>query len=274
MPSDSEEDESNKTTISIVAISDTHSQHSKIKFESTADILIHTGDLTQRGTKDELESVIDWLASLAFQHKIVIAGNHDIGLDKLCDHRARTRRPYPTAKQTDELISFMKKNRIIYLTPDRPTAQIDIRGSVLRVYGLPHSPLFLGPAAFMRDRKEDTWVNVTTSKSYDILLSHSPPRGILDQTRRGANVGCHHFLAAVKRVKPQAAIFGHIHEARGMERVKWDDGTSTLFCNAANMSLNGTIHPPIYFNIGIPESKNFNKDTVSKKALSFLLSSL
>src|SRR5947207_7376992 len=74
------------TTVSIVAISDTHSMYSRLKFDpaSNADILIHAGDLTNRGTKEELEDAIDWLASLPFKHKILIAGNHDVGLDKLC----------------------------------------------------------------------------------------------------------------------------------------------------------------------------------------------
>ena len=56
-------------SISLVAISDTHSAHAKVKFDanSSPDIFIHAGDLTNSGTKEELETVIDWLASLLYK---------------------------------------------------------------------------------------------------------------------------------------------------------------------------------------------------------------
>jgi predicted phosphodiesterase len=243
-------------SISIVAISDTHSAHSKLKFEaeSTPDILVHSGDLTMIGTKKELEAFIDWLASLPFKHKIVIAGNHDIGLDKSCTFHSQRRRhhgAYPTPKETDDLVKSFSKNKIIYLTPEHPSTEIEVNDVKLKVYGLPHAPDFLGPNAFMRDRDEDTWA--TCQGKYDILMSHSPPRGFLDEAHGNRHVGCDHFLAALKRVKPAVAVFGHIHEARGTKTVTWDDGSSTLLCNAANYShRNGSVAPPIYFTINLP----------------------
>ena len=53
------------TRVSILAISDTHSMYSRLQFDpdSDADILIHAGDLTNRGTKEELEDAIDWCVS-------------------------------------------------------------------------------------------------------------------------------------------------------------------------------------------------------------------
>ena len=232
--------------------------YSRLKFDvtSNADILIHAGDLTNRGTKKELEEAIDWLASLPFKHKILIAGNHDVGLDKFCTYRSpRAVHSYPTPKQTDEIVSLIRKNKIIYLTPERPSIELSIRDCTVRIFGLPHAPYFgFGPTAFMKDRAENTWADVRNSKSYDILLAHGPPRGILDRTRGGENVGCDHFLAAIKRVNPQAVIFGHIHEARGMATMTWDDGTSTQLYNVANLGLDGKVHPPTSFNINVPNS--------------------
>jgi hypothetical protein len=86
-----------------------------------------------------------------------------------------------------------------------------------------------------------------------ILISHSPPRGLLDEAHGNRHVGCDHFLAALKRVKPVVAVFGHIHEARGTKTVTWDDGSSTLLYNAANYShRNGSVAPPTYFTINLP----------------------
>jgi len=253
-PSNSEPD-----SISIVAISDTHSAHSKLSFdsESTPDILIHSGDLTDIGSKKELEAVIAWLASLPFNHKIVVAGNHDIGLDKSCSSITQRRRPgqYPTPKESDDLVKLFSKNKIIYLTPERPSAEIKVNDVKLKVYGLPCSPEFLGPDAFMRDRDEDTWAGC--QGKYDILVSHSPPRGLLDVAYGNRHVGCDHFLAALKRVTPAVAVFGHIHESRGTQTVTWDDGSSTLLCNAANYShRDGSVAPPTYFTIDIPKSRS------------------
>jgi predicted phosphodiesterase len=50
-----------------------------------ADILIHAGDFTRRGTLKEIDNFADFLGSLNIKHKIVIAGNHDILFDSKYD---------------------------------------------------------------------------------------------------------------------------------------------------------------------------------------------
>ncbi len=47
-----------------------------------ADILIHTGDLTLKGYREEYGETIDLLASHPAELKLVIAGNHDLTLDE------------------------------------------------------------------------------------------------------------------------------------------------------------------------------------------------
>jgi 3',5'-cyclic AMP phosphodiesterase CpdA len=46
-----------------------------------ADILIHAGDFTRRGTLKEIDGFSEFLDSLNVKHKIVIAGNHDVLFD-------------------------------------------------------------------------------------------------------------------------------------------------------------------------------------------------
>jgi predicted MPP superfamily phosphohydrolase len=66
----------------IVCISDTHSTENFILPDG--DILIHAGDLTRIGSSNELELVLNWLKTLTkFRLKIIIAGNHDVILDKI-----------------------------------------------------------------------------------------------------------------------------------------------------------------------------------------------
>ena len=60
--------------IRVLCISDTHCH--KPSSLPPADLLIHSGDLTNRGDVKEIQEQIDWLKSLDYKYKIVIAGNH------------------------------------------------------------------------------------------------------------------------------------------------------------------------------------------------------
>jgi len=49
----------------------------------------------------------------------------------------------------------------------------------------------------------------------DVLVTHTPPRGHGDFTVSGEHVGSVALGAAIERVQPALAVFGHIHEGRG-----------------------------------------------------------
>ncbi|SFS33448.1 hypothetical protein SAMN05660206_101200 [Sphingobacterium wenxiniae] len=49
----------------------------------------------------------------------------------------------------------------------------------------------------------------------DILITHGPPFGILDETVYGKRTGGEELLLRVYQVKPKYHIFGHIHEDHG-----------------------------------------------------------
>ena len=243
----------NNSVISVVAVSDTHSMHSKLPNDwPVADLFIHTGDLTQHGTKEELQSTLEWLGNIPYMHKIVIAGNHDIGFDKSCTHRsalARRAGTYATCEEIDTLISSVHEHNFIYLSPDNPSVELLIKGCRVRIYGLPFSPISIGPSAFMKPRSDNTWSQVGMEGQYDILLSHAPPRGFLDENRRNEHIGCDHFLAAITRVKPSVAVFGHVHEAHGSDVITWPDGTTTVLYNAAIMNRDQRISPLTLFDM-------------------------
>jgi len=60
--------------------------------------------------------------------------------------------------------------------------------------------------------------------SNTILMLHCPPKGYFDKTPRGDNGGSGAILKVIKEKKPLVALFGHIHEHRGMQRL----GPTTL----------------------------------------------
>ena len=157
---------------------------------------------------------------------------------------------YAKAEETDALIYLMRQSGIIYLSPEAPSVEISIRECNVKIYGLPFSPLSPGPSAFMRSRSEDTWANV--HGNYDILVSHAPPKGHLDQTRFLDHIGCTHFLAAIKRLRPRAAIFGNVYESRGKETRIWGHGRCTVLYNVALMNRDQTLSLPTAFNLTVP----------------------
>ncbi|SEO74840.1 Predicted phosphoesterase [Salinihabitans flavidus] len=51
----------------------------------------------------------------------------------------------------------------------------------------------------------------------DILVLHSPPKGVADSTSSGQSVGSTAIRDAIARIQPRLAVCGHIHDAWGQE---------------------------------------------------------
>lgn len=60
----------------IVCVSDTHGYNpAELGFNlPSGDVLIHAGDLSNRGTKSELKRTLKWIEEADYEVKIVIAG--------------------------------------------------------------------------------------------------------------------------------------------------------------------------------------------------------
>ena len=48
-----------------------------------------------------------------------------------------------------------------------------------------------------------------------VLVSHSPPQGVLDRSSQGKHLGSTAVLAAMQRTTPQLVVCGHIHASSG-----------------------------------------------------------
>ncbi|MCH2046564.1 MAG: metallophosphatase domain-containing protein [Saprospiraceae bacterium] len=177
----------------IVAISDTHGLHHQIKIPE-GDLLIHTGDVSDRGEPAEIEDFLEWFSSQPHQYKVFIAGNHDFYFEKY----------------SPEVITAKIPNNITYLYESGCT----IEG--IKIWGSPFSPIPYRRWAFNRERGADIqphWDKIP--ENLDILLVHGPAYGILDKTTRDQHVGCENLKETLKIKQPKLFIFGHIHEARG-----------------------------------------------------------
>ncbi|MBX2883864.1 MAG: metallophosphatase domain-containing protein [Granulosicoccus sp.] len=180
----------------LVCISDTHGDHEQMSLPS-GDVLIHAGDLTAHGKKNETEQFMQWFGNQPFAHKLCVAGNHD------------------TFMESDpELASEYAKDNGVVLLNDSGYQVANVN-----FWGSPITPRFLD-WSFMRDPGEPIeahWRLIP--ENTDVLITHGPPHGILDQIRRPAGhlecTGCPSLYERIQLVLPAKHIFGHIHEAYG-----------------------------------------------------------
>jgi Icc-related predicted phosphoesterase len=71
----------------------------------------------------------------------------------------------------------------------------------------------------------------------DILITHGPPRGILDCSPGAAeHAGCLELSNVVTHLGPKLHVFGHIHGAHWIV-----SSERTLFVNAALLGLDGEL---------------------------------
>ena len=197
------------TPIVVVCISDTHCTTPPLP---PGDLLVHAGDLTDKGDFEELQAQIDWLKAQCHQHKIVIGGNHD----RLLDKQYVERFPDRICESEGKAKADLDWGDVIYL--ENSPITLDFAGGdggrrKLTVYGCPLTPM-CGTFAFQYPPIREVWEGRVPDGT-DLLLTHGPPRGHLDSPWQG----CPQLLAEICRVRPKLVVFGHIHGARGCEEM-------------------------------------------------------
>jgi Icc-related predicted phosphoesterase len=182
------------------------------------DLLIVGGDLTARDEPIQYGKFAAWMDRQKYTKKILIAGNHDtyfqkegfesikdvyddIGVDYLCDSGTEFRY-WPPLKPGME---------------DGTTLQI----KDYKIWGIPWTKRFIGmnPHCMAFTYYDENWFyDEKVAKipvDVDILITHSPPYGILDETFDGIKAGSKSLMKGIEKVLPEVVIFGHIHEQGG-----------------------------------------------------------
>ena len=173
----------------LICLADTHNQHLDIPIPE-GDILIHAGDCTDAGTLNETKDFLNWFSSQPHKHKLLVPGNHDFFFEK------------PGIEE------YIPED--VHLLID---AGFEIEG--IKFWGSPMTP-GLDNWAFNRERgkkikKHWNLIPGTT----DVLITHTPPYGILDEIGSGVKLGCEELTQFLKIVQPSYHLFGHIHHAAG-----------------------------------------------------------
>lgn len=125
----------------------------------------------------------------------------------------------------------------------------------ISIYGAPWNPLFNDYAcdAFALPRGEvlkRKWDMMPSG--LDILITHTPPSGILDRNGPVSH-GCTDLAAAVASLKPKYHIFGHIHNRHGV--IKHGE---TCYVNANVQGKNGVLRSPLLLDYDSGEILNIN----------------
>lgn len=176
----------------ILCLSDTHGKHGLLKNLPQADVIIHAGDVTSDGSERSAVDFMDWFSKLDCKYKVFIAGNHDWFFER-------------------EPPAYIQKNipeNVVYLND----SGVSIEG--VNFWGSPISPEFFN-WAFNRKRGREInkhWKLIP--KNTDVLITHGPPFGILDNVY-GRPVGCEELAKRVETIQPKLHLFGHIHGEYG-----------------------------------------------------------
>lgn len=193
----------------IVHISDTHGCNLSNLNIPECDILVHSGDLTNVGEIYQVVEIFEWFRKQKARHIVFIAGNHDRSFDlQFCRdwkkeevyHRVKT-----LIDDLSENIHYLENSSVII--------------NDIKFWGSPITPDFFPQSwAFNKPRgKEIKKIWGKIPKDTDVLITHGPPKGILDETITFIRTGCEELLKVVSKSNNNIRLhlFGHIHEAYG-----------------------------------------------------------
>ena len=206
--------------VSLLHLSDTHGLHRTINTDTSlaaGDILIHTGDWTNRGRADVHADFNDWLGEIKhkFKYIVVVAGNHEWSDPSLAT----------TITSPKAYLSSQLSNATHVLEHEG----VELCG--VRIYGSPWLPGARHGWPEIQVSKDTAATDARGSTSTvrhrfseippgcDVLLTHGPPRGVFDVCESKCSWGSSVALRdAITTAAPAVHCFGHLHEQRGTWR--------------------------------------------------------
>ena len=159
----------------IFAFADTHGEHRQLEIPADTDILICAGDAVEDDMKGgEYDDFLDWFAAQPGKYKIFVPGNHELSFD---------------IDAADAIRPLFAERGIILLEDAVDEFDGVVIGSI---------------SGNSRIADEDIPTDL------DILVTHYPPMGILDE-----GFGSPEVLNFVLKAKPAYHLFGHVHKTAG-----------------------------------------------------------
>lgn len=213
----------------IVSISDLHAKHRHIEVPK-GDTIICAGDISNKGEFEIIKDFIFWFKDLPHKNKILIFGNHELGMDK-------------PSKKKKEILKYIEEFGIHYL--EDSSIIIDN----IYFYGSPYTPFFHNWAWNLpRDGKELAQKWGAIPNQTNVLITHGPPYQILDLAPRGffdhEHTGCKLLSERIWELPNlKAHVFGHIHYSRGIQKEYGITFANSCICNEQYNPIN---HPHVF----------------------------
>lgn len=174
------------------------------------------------------------MAAIPAELRLVIAGNHDLSLDRAYVDSHKDEEDYEDDVEEHEAAwalwkgEHAKQAGVMFLEEGLHTFTLK-SGVHFTVYASPKTPAFMDWAD-MYGPETDPFnapdaPRPVPSTGVDIMMTHGPPSGQLGMMPNGEDLGCEELRKALERAKPKLHCFGHIHEAYGAEVVAWGKKT-------------------------------------------------
>jgi len=189
----------------LMAVSDMHGDLELVeplfKRVGPVDVALLAGDLTNFGTESDAEAAVR-LAERYADRVFAVAGN--------CD--------------SAKIDRYLTRLGVSLAAEGVPVGDVGF-------YGVSATPPWLGTmyeiseqeiAAALAAGREQLQQQCSGKDPlrWHVLLAHAPPYGLkVDRVSGGSHAGSRALLEHIKRHEPAVVVCGHIHEARGIDRV-------------------------------------------------------
>lgn len=193
------------------------------------DILVHCGDATNHGTLDSLRAFNAWCGLMkrnVCREVIFVPGNHDKNLDPL------------TADSQEHYLKAREAMSNVILLDSGAT---EVQG--LKFYGASLTRTPSGRWGFNAASESAEFLEFSKIPyELDVLVTHSPPYGILDYIQRdNQSVGSSVLRDIVLTRKPRFHAFGHIHEGYGRLQESGIEFINACSCDAKRLPVNDAV---------------------------------
>ena len=205
-------------------ISDTHNLHDELQVPEV-DLVVHCGDESTHGNalknEPEARKFFAWYVALDIPTKVFVPGNHSTAIEQA-------------------LVRAADFPEVAFLIHD----QMEWNG--LKIFGSPYTPRF-HDWAYMKKRTQLDALWQSIPEDVDILVTHGPPKGVLDVTRdieskHLVQVGCAALRRHVDyRIQPKIHAFGHLHDEKGVSNYGMYTRGLTQFINCSCCNLAGKL---------------------------------
>lgn len=185
------------------------------------DILIHAGSLTHAGTFVEMQQGLTWLSSQPHRYKVYVAGDRDELLD---DKFTLTHHCREGVRRNKWDLDW---GTVEYLQDTHAELKFPERDRTVVVVG---SPWSLGngkrPFQYVSAGRagKPLWNRVfgKLDRKPDVVVTPSPPHGILLDVMNRRPVGCPHLASHIHRLRPRLHVFGCERGVHGRKDVPID----------------------------------------------------